>query len=99
MVSLLNTDEDHYCSDNDYKKDNHSIEKTKKKKYKSYTIEKKNLIIRLSYKYSIRFISRKTGIERKCIYIWGKNYPKLKLVPNKRKGRRLKKTILFRKKI
>ena len=52
MVSLLNTDEDHYCSDNDYKKDNHSIEKTKKKKYKSYTIEKKNLIIRLSYKYS-----------------------------------------------
>ena len=55
MESLLNTDDD-------YKKDNHYIEKTKQKKYKSYTIETQNLIVRLSYKYSIRFISRKTGI-------------------------------------
>ena len=47
MESLLNNDEDHYCSDNDYKKSNHSFEKTKKKKYKSYTIETKNLIVKL----------------------------------------------------
>lgn len=86
MESILNHDEDHYCSNNDYKKDNHSLEKTKKKRYKSYTIETKNLIVRLSYIYSIRFISRKTGIERKCIYNWRKNYPKLKLITTKEKG-------------